>query len=105
MKVRFPFAENKRRPQLTSILAASSGSMKADEVAKKALNGLKSGNFIVPCNLEGFFLSIATAGLSPQRSFLMAFVEVIAAGIFRGVGLCFQWNWYGSIEKFLGERK
>ncbi|KAK6802948.1 hypothetical protein RDI58_000732 [Solanum bulbocastanum] len=30
--------ENKRRPQLTSILAASSGSMKADEVAKKALN-------------------------------------------------------------------
>lgn len=97
--------ENKRRPQLTSILAASSGSMKADEVAKKALNGLKSGNFIVPCNLEGFFLSIATAGLSPQRSFLMAFVEVIAAGILRGVGLCFQWNWYGSIEKFLGERK
>lgn len=97
--------ENKRRPQLTSILAASSGSMKADEVAKKALNGLKSGNFIVPCNLEGLFLSIATAGLSPQRSFLMALVEVIAAGILRVVGLCFQWNWYGSIEKFLGERK
>ncbi|WMV34258.1 hypothetical protein MTR67_027643 [Solanum verrucosum] len=97
--------ENKRRPQLTSILAASSGSMKADEVAKKALNGLKSGNFIVPCNFEGFFLSIATAGLSPQRSFLMAFIEVIAAGILRVVGLCFQWNWYGSIDKFLEERK
>ncbi|CAN4116504.1 unnamed protein product [Withania somnifera] len=77
--------ENKRRPQLTRILAASSGFMKADEVAKKALNGLKSGNFI--------------------RSFLLAFVEVIAAGILRVVGLCFQWNWYRSIEKFLGERK
>ncbi|KAJ8563576.1 hypothetical protein K7X08_032028 [Anisodus acutangulus] len=97
--------ENRRRPQLTSIIAASSGAMKADEVAKKALNGIKSGNFIVPCNFEGFFLSIATTGLSPQRSFLMAFVEVIAAGILRVVGLCFQWNWYGSIEKFLRERK
>ncbi|KAK6786917.1 hypothetical protein RDI58_015442 [Solanum bulbocastanum] len=95
--------ENKRRPQLTNILAASSGSMKADEVAKKALNGLKSGNFIVPCNFEGFFLSLATSGLSPQRSFLMAFIEVIAAGILRVVGLCFQWNWYGSIDKFLGK--
>ncbi|KAG5630484.1 hypothetical protein H5410_002201 [Solanum commersonii] len=68
--------------------------MKADEVAKKALNGLKSGNFTVPCNFEGFFLSLATSGLSPQRSFLMAFIEVIAAGILRVVGLCFQWNWY-----------
>ncbi|XP_059299029.1 LOW QUALITY PROTEIN: 3-dehydrosphinganine reductase TSC10A-like [Lycium ferocissimum] len=97
--------ENRRRPQLTSIIAASSGAMKAEEVAKKALNGVKSGNFIVPCNFEGFFLSIATAGLSPQRSFLMAFVEVIAAGILRVVGLCFQWNWYGSIEKFIRERK
>ncbi|XP_075112399.1 3-dehydrosphinganine reductase TSC10A isoform X2 [Nicotiana tabacum] len=93
--------ENKRRPRVTSIIASSSGAMKADEVAKIALNGIKSGNFTVPCNFEGFLLSIATAGLSPQRSFLMAFVEVIAAGILRVAGLCFQWNWYGSIEKCL----
>ncbi|KAL2469944.1 3-dehydrosphinganine reductase TSC10A [Abeliophyllum distichum] len=67
--------ENKRRPQLTSIIAASSGAMKADEVAKKSIDGIKSGTFIVPCNFEGFLLSVATAGLCPQRSFLMAFVE------------------------------
>ncbi|KAL1806560.1 hypothetical protein DCAR_0832375 [Daucus carota subsp. sativus] len=90
--------ENKRRPELTSIIAASSGSMKAEEVARKALNGIKSGKFIVPCNFEGVMLSIATAGLSPQPSFLMAFVEVVAAGILRFAALCFQWNWYSSIE-------
>jgi 3-dehydrosphinganine reductase len=45
-------------------------------------------------------LAIATAGLSPQRSYLMAFVEVVAAGIVRIAALCFQWNWYGSIEKW-----
>ncbi|XWS40609.1 hypothetical protein CRYUN_Cryun17cG0010400 [Craigia yunnanensis] len=92
--------ENKVRPELTKILAGSSGSMKADEVAKKALDGIKSGSFIVPCNFEGHMLAIATAGLSPQRSFLMAFIEVVFAGILRLVGLFFQWNWYGSIEKW-----
>ncbi|KAL5782541.1 hypothetical protein ACOSP7_007570 [Xanthoceras sorbifolium] len=97
--------ENKRKPQLTSIIAASSGAMKAEEVAKKTLNGIKSGSFIVPCNFEGFLLSIATAGLSPQRSFLMAFVEVVAAGLLRFAGLCFQWNWYGSIESWHAQKK
>lgn len=95
-----PIAENKRRPPLTAIIAASSGAMKADDVATKALSGIKSGSFIVPCNFDGLLLSIATAGLSPQRSFLMAFVEVVATGIIRFVALCYQWNWYRSIENW-----
>ncbi|KAJ9559045.1 hypothetical protein OSB04_013659 [Centaurea solstitialis] len=82
--------ENKRKPRLTSIIAASSGAMKADEVAKKALDGIKSGT---------------TAGLSPQRSYLMAFVEVVSAGLLRIAGLCFQWTWYGSIEKWHEQQK
>ncbi|XP_015573500.1 3-dehydrosphinganine reductase TSC10A [Ricinus communis] len=97
--------ENKRRPQLTSVIAASSGVMKADEVAKKALDGIKCGAFFVPCNFEGMLLTVATAGLSPQRSFSMAFVEVVAAGLIRLVALCFQWNWYGSIEKWHAQKK
>ncbi|RHN45209.1 putative 3-dehydrosphinganine reductase [Medicago truncatula] len=55
--------------------------MKANEVAQKAFYGIRRGSFIISCNLEGITLSLATSGLSPQRSFLMAFVEVIAAGI------------------------
>ncbi|KAG5529690.1 hypothetical protein RHGRI_030160 [Rhododendron griersonianum] len=97
--------EEKKRPPLTSIIAASSGAMKADEVAKKALDGIKSGSFFVPCNFEGILLVVATAGLSPQRSLLMAFVEVIAAGIARIVALCFQWIWYGTIEKWHAHKK
>lgn len=90
---------------MTSIIAASSGAMKANEVAKKALDGIKSGSFFVPCNAEGVLLSIATAGLSPQRSYMMAFVEVIAAGIVRIAALCFQWSWYGSIEKWHAHKR
>lgn len=92
-------AENKKRPQLTSIIAASTDAMTASEVSKKAFNGIKSGSFIIPCNFEGLLLSIATAGLSPQRSFLMAFLEVVTIGLLRLVALCFQWDWYRKIEK------
>lgn len=97
--------ENKKRPPLTSIIAASSGAMKADEVAEKTLNGIKSGSFIVPCNFEGYLLAVATAGLSPQRSYVMAFVEVVSAGIVHLAGLFFQWNWYSSIEKWHAQSK
>ncbi|MFS7990333.1 putative 3-dehydrosphinganine reductase [Helianthus anomalus] len=97
--------ENKRRPPLTNIILGSSGSMKADEVAKKALNGIKSGSFFVHCNFEGFFMSIMTAGLSPQRSYLMAFVEVVSVGVLRIVALCIQWTWYRSIEKYHAKSK
>ncbi|CAO2816803.1 unnamed protein product [Amaranthus hypochondriacus] len=97
--------ENKRRPEMTTVIAGSSGMMKADEVAKKSIDGIKRGSFIIPCNLEGLLLSIVTAGLSPQRSYLMAFVEVAFVGIVRLVALFFQWNWYGSIEKWHSKKK
>ncbi|KAI3743519.1 hypothetical protein L1987_61229 [Smallanthus sonchifolius] len=89
----------KMMPRLTSIMAACSSAMQADEVANKALNGIKSGSFFVFCNLEGLLLSIVTAGFSPQRSYFMAFVEVIFSGLVRIGVLCVQWTWYGSIEK------
>ncbi|KAE8723119.1 3-dehydrosphinganine reductase TSC10A [Hibiscus syriacus] len=97
--------EQEVRPELTKILAGSSGSMKADSVAKKALDSIQSGSFIVPCNFDGNTLAIATAGLSPQRSFLMASIEVIFAGVLRLVGLFFQWNWYRCIEHWNTKEK
>lgn len=99
------FAENKKKPQMTGLIASSSGLMKADDVARKALNGIKSGRFSIPCNLEGHLLALATSGFSPQSSFLMAFLEVYAAGILRIVVLCFQWTWYRSIEKFHAQNR
>ncbi|KAH7687169.1 Short-chain dehydrogenase/reductase SDR protein [Dioscorea alata] len=98
------FAEEiKRRSEVTNMIA-SSGCMKADEVAEKALNGIKCGTFIVPCNFKGVMLAIATAGLYPQNSCVGAFVEVIGAGFMRFVGLCFQWKWFGIIEKYHAQR-
>ncbi|RLN07590.1 3-ketodihydrosphingosine reductase precursor [Panicum miliaceum] len=98
-------AEHKRRPELTNIIAGSSGGMKANDVAKKALDGVKSGKFIVPCNFEGAILAVATAGLSPQSSPVMAFLEVIGAGLMRFAALCFQWNWFSTIESYYANNK
>ncbi|GJW62904.1 hypothetical protein Tco_0112239 [Tanacetum coccineum] len=61
--------------------------------------------FLSRAILKDSCLSIAIPGLSPQRSYLMAFVEVISAGILRIAGLCFQWTWYGSIEKWHAQQK
>jgi 3-dehydrosphinganine reductase len=98
-------SEHKRRPELTNIIAGSSGGMKANDVAKKALNGIKSAKFIVPCNFEGAMLAVATAGLSPQSSPVMAFLEVIGAGLMRFAALCFQWNWFSTIEGYYAKNK
>ncbi|XP_076949987.1 3-dehydrosphinganine reductase TSC10A-like [Bidens hawaiensis] len=89
----------KTLPPLTATLIAASGGMQADEVAKKTLNGIKSGSFFISCNLKGFLLSIVTAGFSPQRSYLMAFVEVVLCGILRVGALWVQRTWYGIIKK------
>ncbi|XWS56350.1 hypothetical protein CRYUN_Cryun09bG0078500 [Craigia yunnanensis] len=94
----------KVRPELTSIITGSSGSdahvMKAEEVAKKTFDGIKSGSFSIPFNFEGHLLALTTAGLSPQRSFLMAFFEVVLAGISRLGVFFYVWSWYRSIKKW-----
>ncbi|KAF8079804.1 LOW QUALITY PROTEIN: hypothetical protein N665_0999s0003 [Sinapis alba] len=89
--------EQKKRPELTSIIAASSGSMKTKEVAKICLDGIKAGKF---SHFIGYLLSIATSGMSPQRSFWHAFMEVMFGGLIRFVSLFFQWGWYNTIDKW-----
>lgn len=82
----------------------SSGEMQAEDVAKKALNGLKQGQFTIPCNFEGTMLAIATSGLSPQRSAVTALLEVLGVGLMRFVALVFQWNWYSTILNWHANR-
>ncbi|EOA21099.1 hypothetical protein CARUB_v10001439mg [Capsella rubella] len=97
--------EQKKRPELTSIIAASSGSMKTKEVAKICLDGIKAGKFTVTCHYIGFLLSIASAGMSPQGSFWVAFIEVMFGGLTRLVSLVVQSQWYKTIEKWSTTKK
>ncbi|OMO86940.1 Short-chain dehydrogenase/reductase SDR [Corchorus olitorius] len=100
------YKEAKRTmPELTKTIVGSPVPMKTDDVALKTLQGIKSGNFIVPCNFLGHVLAIATTGLSPQRSFIMAAMEVVFAGICRLIGLAYLWETYRSIEMWHNKQK
>lgn len=92
--------EKKKRPKITNKLAQYSPVMKAEDVAEKALNGIESGDFIVSCSFIGHILSISTAGLSPQRSYIMAFIELVGISFTRFVGLCYLWICYGIVAKY-----
>ncbi|KAH1065298.1 hypothetical protein J1N35_030285 [Gossypium stocksii] len=89
-----------RMPEITKIILESSPGMKAEEVGKITIQGIKSGSFSIPFRLDGQAVAIATAGLSPQTSFLMASIEVVFAGLFRFVALLLQWRGYEIIEKY-----
>ncbi|KAI3975756.1 hypothetical protein MKX01_023182 [Papaver californicum] len=86
--------EKKRRPRVMRKIAACSSPMTADEVARKTLNGIKSGTFLVSCNLLGFFMCLGAADFAPQRSILTAFAEIFAAGFIRFYAIAFLWNFY-----------
>ncbi|MCL7041022.1 hypothetical protein MKW94_009615 [Papaver nudicaule] len=86
--------EKKRRPRVTKKIAACSSSLTADEVARKTLNGIKSGTFLVSCNFLGFFMCLGAADFAPQRSILTAFTEIFAAGIIRFYAFALLWRFY-----------
>ncbi|MQL78969.1 hypothetical protein Taro_011383 [Colocasia esculenta] len=88
------------RPEITNLIAGTSGMLKAEEVAKKALKGIKAGQFTINVTLHGIILSLATAGVSPQSSPLMAFAEVVFAGLMRFVCLCYLASWYKIIVNY-----
>ncbi|XVE84836.1 hypothetical protein DITRI_Ditri17bG0044600 [Diplodiscus trichospermus] len=96
----------KKMSEVSKLIAGLSGEMiKAEQVAKITIDGIKSGSFSIPCNFAGRALVIAAAGLSPQRSFLMASFEVAFTGLFRFGVLLFQCNLYGIIEKWQSQKK
>ncbi|KAK8642813.1 hypothetical protein V6N13_012145 [Hibiscus sabdariffa] len=90
--------ERKTMPEITKIITGGGG-VKAEEVAKITIQGIKSASFSIPFGVDGRAVAIATAGLSPQRSFFMASIEVVFAGVFRFAALLLEWYTYGIIEK------
>ncbi|MCO5592809.1 hypothetical protein L7F22_046812 [Adiantum nelumboides] len=92
--------ENETKPEITKVISGCSTAMDAVDVARKAVDGIKAGNFSISCNFDGWMLCIATAGMSPQPSTVLAFAEIFLSGILRLVGLCYIWTWYQTLVKW-----
>lgn len=95
----------KRRPEATAAIASSSGGMTAAVVAEKALRGIKAAAFMVSCNFEGGLLGLATAGMSPQRSWLVALAEIFGSGFMRFLAICYQYSWCRTIARCHAKQK
>jgi 3-dehydrosphinganine reductase len=91
------WAENETKPLITKLLSGSNA-VEAVDVAKRAINGIKAGKFSIPCNFDGWMLSVETVGMSPQSSAFGALVEILLIGFLRFVSICFTWNWYRIIS-------
>ncbi|XP_078444816.1 3-dehydrosphinganine reductase TSC10A-like [Wolffia australiana] len=92
--------DRRTRPELTNIMADSTAMQTTDEVAILAIEGIKAGKFQITTSVLGQMMAIASSGFSPQRSFLMAFLEVAGAGLMRLVGLCVIASWYNTITAY-----
>ncbi|CAA6674086.1 unnamed protein product [Spirodela intermedia] len=93
------------RPELTNLISGTSAMQTAEEVATLAIKGIRAADFNVCVNSQGLMLALATAGFSPQRSFLMAFLEVFGGGLMRFAGLCYLSSWYKTIEEYKGKTR
>ena len=92
------WAENETKPEITKLLSGSSAAVDAVDVAKMTINGIKAGKFSVSCNFDGWMLSIATSGMSPQSSALDAIGEILLIGFLRFAAICYTWHWYRIIS-------
>ncbi|KAH7387528.1 hypothetical protein KP509_16G027400 [Ceratopteris richardii] len=95
--------ENETKPELTKLIGGINKISSAEDVAKKAVDGIKQGKFCIACNFDGWMLGIATMGMSPQPSAINAFAEIFLVGFLRLYALFITWSWYNTLIKW--ERK
>ncbi|XVF84350.1 hypothetical protein PTKIN_Ptkin17bG0029800 [Pterospermum kingtungense] len=94
-----------KRPELTNVIIGNPTPVKAEEVAKKTLDGIKSGRSVIPCDFLGHILAIACVDLSLPRSFMMASMEIVFAGICHFISLACIWDVYRKIDNWYSQNK
>jgi 3-dehydrosphinganine reductase len=77
--------ENKRKPEITRLISATSGVMKPEAVAALLVSGLEEGRFLVPVNFDGWILNLLTVGMAVTG--LSVLVELLVWPLLRLVGV------------------
>lgn len=87
--------ENLRKPELTRIISASSGLMKAEDVANKLIAGACDGQFLISMNMDGWFLTSLTLGMPlATRGILETLVQLLLLPFLRLLGLAYNTYFY-----------
>ncbi|KHJ95203.1 3-ketodihydrosphingosine reductase domain protein [Oesophagostomum dentatum] len=97
--------ESATMPEETELISAAAGLFSPEEVAEAHVKDIESGQYTTAIGLDGWMLSVLTAGAAPERSMLRALTQIFLAGLFRGIILVYTGYFYGIVKKCYRRRK
>lgn len=90
--------EQQTMPEEVKMIGGAAGTFTAEEVAKNFVTDMTKGEFVTAVGLEGKLLGALSAGAGPQPSLVNGVVEILFAGLFRGVMLVFLWTFNRAVQ-------
>lgn len=97
--------EQELKPPETKAISETAGVFEANYVAKRIIEDALLGKFTSYIGVDGWMLSIGTAGMSPPSSFLEAFQQVLLMGILRLIGIFYLLSFDRIIKKHMVKNK
>ncbi|KAK6749702.1 hypothetical protein RB195_001983 [Necator americanus] len=97
--------ESATMPEETRLISEAAGLFSPEHVAEAHVKDIEGGHYATSIGLDGWMLSVLTAGASPERNMLRAVTQVILAGLFRGIMLIYIGYFYGIVKKCYRRRK
>ncbi|VDM70258.1 unnamed protein product [Strongylus vulgaris] len=92
-------------PEETQLISETAGLFSPEQVAEAHVKDIESGNYYTAIGLDGWMLSILTAGAAPERNMLRSLAQILLAGLLRGVILVYTGYFYGIVKKCYRRRK
>ncbi|RCN24407.1 hypothetical protein ANCCAN_29896, partial [Ancylostoma caninum] len=86
-------------PEETRLISDTAGLFSPEEVAEAHVKSIENGHYATSIGLDGWMLSVLTAGASPERSMLKVLAQIMLAGLFRGIILVYTGYFYGIVKK------
>lgn len=89
--------ENEGKPEITRILSGATTTVAPEVVARALIGGMERWRFFIPVGVDGWLLSLATAGMAPASTLAEAVLQVLLAGIGRLVALSVVGGFYSTV--------
>ncbi|KJH46368.1 3-ketodihydrosphingosine reductase domain protein [Dictyocaulus viviparus] len=96
--------ELRTMPEEVRLITETAGTFTSEEVANAHVKDIECGHYATTIGLEGWMLSILTAGGSPERCMFRVLSQVVLAGMFRGVILVYL-GYFNRVVKNCHDRK
>lgn len=97
-------SEDETKPKETRLISETSGLFEPEDVAKIIVADAKNAVFLSSVGVDGYMLSILTAGASPITSMMEGVQQVLLVGLFRIIA-CFYSSSFDKLIKQCKEER